>query len=103
MLGKLFSQRIPVVFSMFFVLALVICWAREARAQVSGARLSGIVTDTSGAVIPGVMVSIKNRATGIVRNLTTDEAGFYFTTHCGDRSITMVTSFQFRVKYSSSP
>jgi outer membrane receptor protein involved in Fe transport len=48
-----------------------------ARAQVSGATLSGTVTDASGAVIPGVMVSIKNRATGIVRNLTTDEAGFY--------------------------
>src|SRR5207248_1348333 len=34
-------------------------------------------TDTSGAVIPGVSVSIKNRATGVVRSLTTDEAGFY--------------------------
>src|SRR5438552_17107471 len=47
------------------------------HAQVTGATLSGTVTDATGAVIPGVMVSIKNRATGVVRTLTTDEAGFY--------------------------
>src|SRR5262250_1985011 len=51
--------------------------AVDANAQVTGATLSGTVTDTSGAVIPGVMIAIKNRATGVVRNLTTDEAGFY--------------------------
>jgi hypothetical protein len=49
----------------------------DANAQVTGATLSGTVTDASGAVIPGVMVSIKNRATGVVRDLRTDEAGFY--------------------------
>ena len=48
-----------------------------AHAQVTGATLSGTVTDATGAVIPGVMVSIKNTATGIVRSLKTDEAGFY--------------------------
>src|SRR5438105_10767432 len=77
MVPKLFSQRVRVVLSVFFVLALGFCWGGEARAQVSGATLSGIVTDTSGAVIPGVMISIKNRATGVVRTVTTDEAGLY--------------------------
>src|SRR5438128_6858622 len=77
MLPRLVSQRISVVLSVFFVLALGFCWGGEARAQVSGATLSGIVTDATGAVIPGVMISIKNRATGVVRNLATDEAGFY--------------------------
>src|SRR5262249_2964486 len=49
----------------------------KAHAQVSGATLSGTVSDASGAVIPGAMISIKNRDTGIVRNVMTDEAGFY--------------------------
>src|SRR5207245_9056741 len=63
--------------AVFLLLALTLYPTGEARAQVSGATLSGIVTDATGAVIPGVMISIKNRATGVVRNLATDEAGFY--------------------------
>src|SRR5215510_1936072 len=74
---RLFSQRISVVPSIFFVLALGICQAGEARAQVTGATLSGIVTDASGAVIPGVTISIKNKATGAVRTVMADEAGLY--------------------------
>ena len=47
------------------------------RAQVSGATLSGTVTDLSGSGVPNVTVSIKNTATGIAREVTTDTAGFY--------------------------
>ena len=46
-------------------------------AQVSGATLSGTVSDTSGAVIPDAHVAIRNVATGQVRAVTTDAAGFY--------------------------
>ena len=60
-----------------FLLASIFYQSGQAYAQVSGATLSGTVTDATGAVIPGVTVSIKNRATGIVRTVTTDEAGFY--------------------------
>src|SRR5881409_1294189 len=66
-----------VLLGLCFVLALILFPSVPANAQVTGATLSGTVTDTSGAVIPGVMVSIKNRATGVVRNVSTDEAGFY--------------------------
>jgi hypothetical protein len=48
-----------------------------ARAQVAGATLSGTVTDASGSGVPNVTVSIKNTATGIGRELTTDTDGFY--------------------------
>src|SRR5881396_2575875 len=68
------------VFSACLVFCLISAAAlhnMEANAQVTGATLSGTVTDTSGAVIPGVMIAIKNRATGVVRSLTTGEAGFY--------------------------
>ncbi len=47
------------------------------RAQVAGATLSGTVTDSTGAVVARVEVSITNRANGSIRKLSTDEAGFY--------------------------
>src|SRR3989442_15867807 len=77
MLLRVFSERMSPVLSIFFVIALGVCSAGEAHAQVTGATLSGTVTDTSGAVIPGVMVSIKNRGTGVVRNVSSDEVGVY--------------------------
>src|ERR1700693_5948292 len=46
-------------------------------AQVTGATLSGTVADASGSVIPNGLVSIRNIATSITHELTTDDAGFY--------------------------
>jgi hypothetical protein len=48
-----------------------------ARAQLSGATLSGQVSDRSGAVIPSASVTISNTATGEVRTVTTNEKGLY--------------------------
>src|SRR2546428_10580307 len=77
MLRGVCSDRISAALSVFFVLAIIILPVVRAHAQVTGATLSGTVTDVSGAVIPGVQVSIKNRATGVVRDVTADETGFY--------------------------
>src|SRR3989449_67661 len=71
MRGENMSRYLPVL------LISLILSSVAAHAQVTGATLSGTVTDTSGAVIPGVMVSVKNRGTGVVRNVSSDEAGFY--------------------------
>jgi hypothetical protein len=49
----------------------------SARAQVTGATLSGTVTDASGSGVPNVTITIKNTATGIGRELATDADGFY--------------------------
>ena len=46
-------------------------------AQGAGATLSRTITDSSGAAIPNAQVSIKNTATGVGRDVTTDSAGFY--------------------------
>jgi hypothetical protein len=48
-----------------------------AHAQVTGATLSGTVTDPSGAVVSGATVSTRNTATAVVRDATTDSAGLY--------------------------
>ena len=49
----------------------------ELRAQVAGGTISGTVTDNSGRVIPNVQVSVKNVATGVTRDLSTNTDGVY--------------------------
>ncbi|MBI3684566.1 MAG: TonB-dependent receptor [Acidobacteria bacterium] len=44
--------------------------------QGSGA-VTGILTDSSGAVVPGVPVSLRNLSTGVVSNTVTSDAGLY--------------------------
>jgi len=46
-------------------------------AQSTSARLSGTVSDGSGALIPGVTVTATNKGTGIVTTVITNESGTY--------------------------
>src|SRR5512137_2226666 len=52
-------------------------FASPARGQLAGANLSGVVTDESGAAVASAKVSIKNLATGDVRDVTTNTDGLY--------------------------
>src|SRR6195256_4759676 len=61
----------------YTILALAVLLSTPVDAQVSGATLSGTVTDASGAVITNAKVSIKNTATDVTRDLTTDSSGVY--------------------------
>jgi hypothetical protein len=59
------------------IVGLAALWAgSEAQAQ-STSTIQGTVTDTQGAVVPGVTVVIRNQATGLERTLQTDGAGQY--------------------------
>jgi hypothetical protein len=60
---------------MLATLAGMLC--APAAAQVTGATLSGLVSDGNGNVVPGATVTIKDVATGAVRQVTTTGAGFY--------------------------
>jgi hypothetical protein len=51
--------------------------ARTAGAQVTTATIVGTVNDTSGAALPGVIVTARNVDTGFVHNVTSSEAGTY--------------------------
>ncbi len=48
-----------------------------AIAQVDRGTITGTVTDQSGAVVPGVAITITNVATGVSNNATTSAAGVY--------------------------
>jgi len=63
-----------------FLLAVVFsCFALPAWvfAQSSNATVSGTVSDTSGALIPGVTITATNSQTGIVSNVLSNESGVY--------------------------
>jgi hypothetical protein len=48
-----------------------------AWSQSQLANLSGTITDPSGAVVPGVSVTIVGQGTGLKRSVLTDTAGEY--------------------------
>src|SRR5437899_2794547 len=49
----------------------------NALAQTSNANLGGTVSDSSGALIPGVTITATNTQTGIVTTVLSNEAGAY--------------------------
>jgi hypothetical protein len=77
MLHRIALEKIPAAFAVFLILAITVFSPAAACAQVAGATLSGTISDASGAIIPGAMVSIRDTATGIVRTVSSDEAGLY--------------------------
>jgi hypothetical protein len=60
------------------IAAVSLCMAVAGLAQsTNSSDLRGTVTDSTGAVIPGAMVTIVNTETGVTTNLTTNDAGIY--------------------------
>ena len=55
--------------------SLVLLVSSHVHGQVERASLAGTVTDTSGAVIPGVTVKVISEGTNASVNLETDAAG----------------------------
>src|SRR5262249_44819395 len=49
----------------------------SAWAQGTTAQISGIVKDTSGAVLPGVEITVTQTATAVKRSVVTNETGNY--------------------------
>ena len=60
----------------FAVLATVAC-TRVASGQSVDVVVKGLVTDQTGAVLPGATVTVTNVETGLVRSATTDSSGLY--------------------------
>ena len=58
-------------------LAILLALSTPALAQGTTSRVTGVVTDTTGSVIPGATVTLTNEATGISFNTVTSETGNY--------------------------
>lgn len=75
------EQRTKTAVGLMMCLMLSVClnlfWSGQAEAQVAGATLSGLVTDSSGASIANAKVSIKNVGTREIREATSNGDGFY--------------------------
>jgi hypothetical protein len=63
-------------FGLGFVLA-GLCFTRAAMGQTETATISGLVTDATGAVVPGVAVRLLSVERGIANSVTTNNVGIY--------------------------
>jgi hypothetical protein len=62
----------------FLLLLALLSLSLSVWAQTSVASITGICTDTSGAVVPNAAVVITNLDTGIANNTQSNDAGVYF-------------------------
>ena len=70
-------QTGPRCYLLLLVLAFLLLSPASTFAQVTGATLSGSITDPSGAVLVGAHIVIENMETGIARGAITNADGFY--------------------------
>lgn len=74
---RLNTALLACLFLVVLSIALQIVWIVPATAQVSGATLSGLVTDEQGGPVASATISIKNTGTSVVRELSTNPDGIY--------------------------
>src|SRR5438874_11284085 len=96
------SRRISVCLSV----VLMFCCS-QAFAQLEKGAISGTVTDSSGAVVPGATVTVSSPDTGTERATTSNEQGFYAVTNLAPGTyIVKITGAGFGAvtqRYSVSP
>ena len=61
----------------FSLTAILLCLDMTLHAQVTGARITGQVTDATGALIPGAQITITNTGTNATTKVTSDQQGEY--------------------------
>jgi len=74
------NQRIAdagTIQNFLFVWILILCAGTAAFAQAGRGGISGLITDPSGAVVPGAKVTALNHATGVAQSTVSTAAGLY--------------------------
>ena len=59
------------------VLIVLLCAAAVSWTQSNVATITGVVTDSSGAIVPAAAVTVRNTGTGIVAETVTNSSGVY--------------------------
>src|SRR3954470_16398347 len=71
-----YAGRLPLLKIRILALCMF-ALARTVSAQTPTGSIEGTVVDTSGAVIPGVTVSVTHEATGVARDVVSDAQGLF--------------------------
>jgi hypothetical protein len=82
------QKSFPTIFISLILISISII---TASGQTIFGRISGTVTDPSGAVVPNTPVTVTSEKTNISRTVTTDENGFYVVTNLpvGDYTVSV--------------
>src|SRR5262245_10405944 len=70
-------HRLTRVFIRLLASLLILVCASAAHAQSASGTIEGTIVDQSNALMPGVTVTIVQPATGVSRNVVTDESGVF--------------------------
>src|SRR5512142_1118519 len=79
---------------LFVFLAGLVTLGSLAHAQSDNASITGTITDSSGAVVPGATVTITNEATGLARTVNSNDTGFYAVTNLPPGNYTVSATAQ---------
>ena len=82
------------IFSKILFLTLIAFFSINAFAQATTGTIEGTVTDTTGAVVPGATVLIKNSITSFEKSVITDQNGYYIFTSV------LIGSYKFTISLS---
>ena len=74
----MYANNLPRLLQLLLAVVATVCLVQlPAMAQTDQGRISGTVTDSNGALVPGANVVVKNERTGEERTATSTDAGFY--------------------------
>jgi hypothetical protein len=76
------------------VILLMLAPAGLALAQATSGSISGLITDSSGAVVPGVAVSVTSDRTGLTRTVTTTSDGRYLLSNLAPDAYSVTATLQ---------
>ena len=76
-MNKSVKQAIGIFAGILGTLAMSLCLAKPANAQVLYGSVVGTVTDQAGALLPNAEVKITNDLTGFTRSATSSSSGQY--------------------------
>src|SRR5262245_4395417 len=86
---------------LFAILIVIIASPCLGRAQTITGGMRGTIQDESGAIIPGVTVTVSNKSTGVSRQVITDNTGSYLVSNLAAGTYEVkaeVASFQTQVQ-----
>src|SRR6202043_1275682 len=70
-------HRVAVSAGILLIVAVLLFFPRFVSAQIDTGSVVGVVSDPSGAAIPGATVTLSNEASGVSRSVTTNGDGEY--------------------------